>query len=46
MSDPTRSPVPAAGLGRALSLLVLALMVGSILFAAWIAIRNWSHIGV
>ena len=47
MPEPSLSPPsPAAGLTRALSLLVLSLMLGSIIYAAWIAIRNWSHIGV
>jgi hypothetical protein len=37
---------PGAGLTKALSLLMIALMLGSMVYAAWIAIRNWSHIGV
>lgn len=37
---------PNAGLTKALSLLVIVLMLGSIVYATWIAIRNWSHIGV
>jgi hypothetical protein len=37
---------PGAGLTKALSLLIIALMLGSIAYAAWIAIRNWSHVGV
>jgi len=37
---------PATGLARALSLLTIALMLGSIVYAAAIAIRYWSTIGV
>ena len=37
---------PAVGLTRALSLLMIALMLGAIFYAAAIAIRNWSAIGV
>ena len=37
---------PGAGLTKALSLLVIVLMLGAIAYAAWTAIRNWSHIGV
>jgi hypothetical protein len=37
---------PGAGLIKALSLLMIALMLGAIAFAAWITIRYWSHIGV
>ena len=40
------SSPPAAGVTKALSVLVIALMLGSIIYAACIAIRNWSHIGV
>ncbi len=34
------------GLTRALTLLVLVLMLAAILYSGWIAIQNWSHIGV
>lgn len=37
---------PGAGLTKAVSLLMIALMLGAVAYAAWIAIRNWSHIGV
>ena len=37
---------PRAGLTKALSLLIIALMLGAIIYATAIAIRNWSHIGV
>jgi hypothetical protein len=37
---------PDAGLTKALSLLVLVLMLGAIVYAGWIAIRYWSDIGV
>lgn len=43
--EPSESP-PAAGLTRILSLVMIALMLGSIIYAAWIALVNWSHIGV
>jgi hypothetical protein len=44
--EPSLSSPPAAGVTKALSALVIALMLGAIIYAAWIAIRNWSHIGV
>jgi hypothetical protein len=34
------------GLVRALCLLTIALMLGAIAYAAWIAIRYWGDIGV
>jgi hypothetical protein len=37
---------PAAGLSRVLSLVMIALMLGAIVYAAWIAIRYWGDIGV
>jgi hypothetical protein len=37
---------PAAGLSRILSLVMIALMLGAIAYAAWIAVRYWSDIGV
>jgi hypothetical protein len=37
---------PVTGLARALSLLVIALMLGAIVYAAAIAVRYWSAIGV
>jgi hypothetical protein len=37
---------PGAGLIKAVSLLTIALMLVAIAYAGWIAIRNWSHIGV
>jgi hypothetical protein len=37
---------PAAGLTRALSLFMIALMLGAIAYAAWITIRYWKDIGV
>jgi hypothetical protein len=37
---------PGVGLTKAVCLLIIALMLGSIAYTAWIAIRNWSHIGV
>jgi hypothetical protein len=37
---------PGASLTKALSLLMMALMLGAIGYAAWIAMRYWSHIGV
>ena len=37
---------PATGLARVLSLLMIALMLCSIVYAAAIAIRYWSTIGV
>jgi hypothetical protein len=37
---------PAAGLSRTLSLVMIALMLGAIAYAAWIALRYWSDIGV
>lgn len=47
MPEPSLSPPPPAqGLIKTLSLVVMALMLVSIVYAAWIAIRNWSHIGV
>jgi hypothetical protein len=44
--EPGLSSPPAAGITKALAMLVIALMLGSIIYAAYIAIRNWSHIGV
>ncbi len=38
--------VPAPGLTRALFLLILLLMVGALVYAAWIAITNAGQIGV
>jgi hypothetical protein len=29
-----------------LSLVMIALMLGAVVYATWIVIRNWSHIGV
>lgn len=37
---------PGAGLTKALSLVLIGLMLGAIAYAAWIAIRYWSDIGV
>jgi hypothetical protein len=37
---------PAAALSRALSLVMIVLMLGAIAYAAWIAIRYWNDIGV
>jgi hypothetical protein len=37
---------PATALTRALSLLMIALMLVAIAYCSWIAIRNWSHISV
>ena len=44
--EPSLSSPPAAGVTKALLWLVIALMVVAIIYAVWIAIRNWSHIGV
>jgi NADH:ubiquinone oxidoreductase subunit 4 (subunit M) len=46
MPEPSLPSPPASGVTKALSLVVIALMVVAIIYAAWIAIRNWSHIGV
>ena len=50
MADTTpsrpRSVHPAHAYGRMTLWLVLALMLGAALFAAWIAIANWSSIKV
>jgi hypothetical protein len=43
--DPTARP-PAAALTRALSWLTIALMALATVYALWMVIRNWSHIGV
>lgn len=41
------SPVPALSTAlRVLGLVVLALMLGSILYAGWISAVNWNAIGV
>lgn len=45
MSEPT-IVYGGSGLTRALTVLVLVLMLGAILYSGWIAIQNWSHIGV
>lgn len=37
---------PRAGLTKALSLFIIVLMLAAIVYAASIAIRNWSAIGV
>lgn len=42
----TLSPPPAAALPRMLSLVVFALMLAAILYAAWIGIANFSRIHV
>jgi hypothetical protein len=34
------------GLVRALCVLVFALMIAAMAYASWIALVNWSHIGV
>lgn len=44
--EPSLSSPPAAGVTKALAVLVIALMLVAIVYATWIAIRNWSHIGV
>ena len=45
MPAPNFSP-PATALTRALSLLMIALMLVAIVYSFWIAMRNWSHISV
>ena len=37
---------PEAGFLRALCLLTIALILGSVCYTVWIVVRNWSHIGV
>lgn len=39
-------PRQAVRLTRALLLLMLLLMLAAIVYSTWIAIRNWTHIGV
>lgn len=39
-------PVPARGLTRALFLLILLLMLGALVYTAWIAISYAGQIGV
>lgn len=46
VSEPSHSSQPAAGVTKALAALVLVLMLVAIVYATWIAILNWSHIGV
>ena len=44
---PTHSDVPpGTGLTRALSVVMIVLMLGAIIYASWIVLRNWHHIGV
>ena len=43
-NDP--SPPPAATLTRALTLLMIVLMLAAMIYAGWIAAINWSHISV
>lgn len=44
--EPSLSTPPAATVTRVLAGLVMSLMLVAIIYATWIAIRNWSHIGV
>jgi hypothetical protein len=44
-ADPGARSVPA-GVERALCILVFAIMVVAVLYAAWISIGNFSRIGV
>ena len=37
---------PGAGIAKALSLVMITLMVVAIVYATWVVIVNWSHIGV
>jgi hypothetical protein len=46
VSEPGISTPPAASLTKALAALVIVLMLVAIVYATWIAILNWSHIGV
>lgn len=46
MPEPSRSTPPAATVTTALAGLVMSLMLVAIIYATWIVIRNWSHIGV
>lgn len=47
MPDPSLpAPPPAAALTRVLSFVVIALMLGAIIYALWMVILNWSHISV
>ena len=46
VSEPGLSTPPAASLTKALAALVIVLMLVAIVYATWIAILNWSHIGV
>lgn len=47
MPDPSLpAPPPAVGLTRALSLAVIALMLGAIAYSLWIVILNWNYISV
>ncbi len=45
MPEASKSP-PAVVVTRTLSLVILVLMLVSILYAGWIVVVNWSHIGV
>ena len=46
VSEPDLSSPPAASVTRPLAGLVIVLMLVAVVYATWIAIRNWSHIGV
>ncbi|HEX3274263.1 MAG TPA: hypothetical protein VHR43_05355 [Gemmatimonadales bacterium] len=37
---------PRAGLTRALSFLIIGLMLAAVCYAGWIAVRYWGDIGV
>lgn len=37
---------PGAGIAKALSLVMIALMVVAIAYATWVVIVNWNYIGV
>jgi hypothetical protein len=40
------TPAPVAGVARALSWLIIALMIVAIAYASWIVIQNWNAISV
>ncbi|MEO7272045.1 MAG: hypothetical protein ABI211_08570 [Vicinamibacterales bacterium] len=42
----TESPAPGRGLTRALCVVVLAVMIAAVLYAAWIGVINFSRIHV
>lgn len=46
MSEPGLESARGAGIAKALSLVMIALIVVAVVYATWIVIVNWNYIGV